>query len=221
MQSLKDLIPKDKADTSTAKKLMGHNFEELKPIIPQLLEWIQDMNWPVAGPVSRYLESISEHLTPYIIEILRGDDSTWKYWCLIVFGRSKQIDPVLFQEIQRLKDYASKMDIEEGVLEVVNEILQKIITKDLVDIIKQAKSKITEDSDMAWTHYDTAKQLRDELESYIRDLQNGDTSSLEKVKLLFLPTATLQEHSIYNGWPDEYLTLAEKFDNLYSMINRS
>lgn len=124
MQSLRDLIPKDKADTYTAEKLMGHNFEEIKPIIPELLEWIQDMNWPVAGPVSRYLESISEHLTPYIIEILRGNDPTWKYWCLIVFRRSKQIDPALLQEIQRLKNYASKMDIEEGVLEEADEILR-------------------------------------------------------------------------------------------------
>lgn len=124
MQSIEELIPKHKADTSTAEKLMGYSFEEIEPIIPQLLEWIQDMNWPVAEPVSRYLESISGHLTPYIVEILRGNDPTWKYWCLRVLGHSKQIDYVLLQEIRRLKDYASKMDIEEGVLDEAKQILR-------------------------------------------------------------------------------------------------
>jgi hypothetical protein len=93
--------------------------------------------------------------------------------------------------------------------------------QELIEIINKVKDKISEDSNMVWTHYDTPKELRDELESYTQGLRNGDMSSLEKIKVLFLPTATLQEHSISNGWPDEYLALAEKFDNLYSMANRS
>ncbi len=114
------------------------------------------------------------------------------------------------------------MDVEEGVLDEVDEILQKnFLTNDAINIINQVKSKITDESDMVRTHYDTAKQLRAELELYTQQLQNGDISSLEKMKLLFLLTATLQEHSISNGWPDEYLALAERFDSLYSMINHS
>lgn len=197
MHSLEELIPKDKFDIATADKLKGYRFAEIKPIIPQLLEWIQDMNWPVAGPVSNYLESISGNLTPYIVEIFRSNDPTWKYWCLRVFGHSNDIDPALLQEIQKLKDYASKMDIDDGVLEEVNEILQKhSIIKDAINIIKHVKNKITDASDMVWTRYDTAKQLRDELELYIQHLQNGDLSPLEQMKFLFLPTATLQKHSI-------------------------
>lgn len=95
------------------------------------------------------------------------------------------------------------------------------MTKELTEIIEQVKKKITDHSDMVWTRYVNAKQLRDELELYTRQLQNGDTSSVEKIKFLFLPTATLQEHSIFNGWADEYLKLAEKFDSIYAMINRS
>ena len=92
---------------------------------------------------------------------------------------------------------------------------------ELIDIITKVKERISDDSNMVWTHYDTAKELRDELELYTQELRNGNMSSLKKMKLLFLPTATLQEHSISNGWPDEYLALAEKFDNFYSMTNRS
>jgi hypothetical protein len=95
------------------------------------------------------------------------------------------------------------------------------MTQELIDIIYKVKSKISDDSDMVWTLYDNAKQLRDELEAYIQELQNGNMSSVEKIRLLFLPTATLQEHSISNSWADEYLKLSEKFDNLYSMLKRS
>ena len=95
------------------------------------------------------------------------------------------------------------------------------MTKELIDIIEQVKGKITDHSDMVRTYYDNAKQLRDDLDLYTQELQAGDLSSLEKIKLLFLPTATLQEHSIRNGWVEEYLEFAERFDNLYSMISRS
>jgi hypothetical protein len=95
------------------------------------------------------------------------------------------------------------------------------MNQELFDIVNKVIDKISDDSDMTWTRYDTAKQLRDELELHMQKLQIGDMSSLEKIKLMFLPTATLQEHSISNGWPDEYLALAEKFENVYSITNRS
>ena len=95
------------------------------------------------------------------------------------------------------------------------------MSQELIDIINNVIDRISDDSDMVRTRYDTAKQLRDELESYKQQLQERNISSLDKLKLLFLPTATLQEHSISNGWTDEYLRLAAKFDNLYPMTNRS
>jgi hypothetical protein len=123
MQPVNELIPKDKFDIATAEKLVTFSYEDIKPIIPNLLEWIQDMNWPVAGPVSNYLQGIASYITSDIIKILRGNDPTWKYWCLIVFGMSDYVDPLLLEEIKRLRMYASQMDIEEGVVEVATEVI--------------------------------------------------------------------------------------------------
>ena len=93
---------------------------------------------------------------------------------------------------------------------------------ELIDIIKKVKEKLTDDSDMVWAHYDNAKQLRDELDTNVQKLKFGDTSSLEELKMLFSPSASLKEHAISNGWSDEDLKLATKFDNIYStMKNRS
>ena len=76
---ISELIPKHKSDIETANKLPNYTYEELKPIIPELFTWIQDMNWPVSHPIANYLISISEHLTDNIIAILNSNDTVWKY----------------------------------------------------------------------------------------------------------------------------------------------
>lgn len=102
--NIKSLVPKDKLDIETAEKLMQYSYEEIKPIIPNLLEWIQDMNWPVARTVAEYLITISENLTPEIVEILNGDDEMWKYWTIGVFGiySEKNLQPEVLEIINRI-----------------------------------------------------------------------------------------------------------------------
>ena len=50
------------------------------------------------------------------------------------------------------------------------------MTKELICIIETVKEKITDNSDVVWTGYNTAKELRKELEKYIDQLKIGDTS---------------------------------------------
>lgn len=100
----RDLLPKDKFDIETAEKLSNFSYEEIKPIIPELMEWIQDMNWPVSHPVADYLISVSENLTDEILKVLEGDDEMWKYWCIGVFGfySKKELDPRVEMQIRRI-----------------------------------------------------------------------------------------------------------------------
>lgn len=84
--TIHQLIQKDKFDIATADKLSNYSYDEIRLIVPDLLIWIQDMNWPVAGPISKYLQSISEYLTDDIVMILKGTDDIWKYWSLHVFS---------------------------------------------------------------------------------------------------------------------------------------
>jgi len=122
---LKELIPKDKGDVETANRLKNYSYQEIKTIVPELLEWIQDLNWPVAGPVADYLESISEYLTEEIIEILRGNDEMWKYWCVFIFGihATKTIDPKLMQEFLRIANKPTEQEILAEVYELAQELI--------------------------------------------------------------------------------------------------
>ncbi len=88
-----------KFDIEKAEKLKSYSYKEIAPIIPDLLMWLQDMNWPVAPVIAKYLRSISEELSDEIIRILNGKDEMWKYWTIEVFGirSEKKLDPKIIE----------------------------------------------------------------------------------------------------------------------------
>jgi hypothetical protein len=89
---------------------------------------------------------------------------------------------------------------------------------ELINIITLVKLKITDESVMIYTAYQTAEKLRDELDAHILLLHCGKTNGLDDLNLLFSPTASLQEHSLSNNWATEYLQLSEKFDQLFNAM---
>ena len=86
---------------------------------------------------------------------------------------------------------------------------------EIIGIIELVKNKVSGSSDVVWTRYDSAKKFRDDLDNYINRLKANDKSCLEELNIVFAPTGSLQEHSISNGWADEYIAIAERFDKLY------
>lgn len=86
---------------------------------------------------------------------------------------------------------------------------------EITHILNTIKEKFTDDSDLLWTHYETAEEVRHELDNYIEHIRQGDESCFEQLYVHFLPTATFQEHAIQNYWTEEYMALAGRFDTLY------
>ena len=77
---IKDMIPKDKFDTSSFKELMSLNDNEIDVIIPELLEWIQDMNWPVSEYIIQVLSRHQCIVEKYLLNLLKPEqkDDEWK-----------------------------------------------------------------------------------------------------------------------------------------------
>lgn len=116
-----DLIPKDKFDIETAKNLCHYSYVEVKEIVPELLEWLQDMNWPVARYVADYLLTILDSIENEILKILKGNDLIWIDWVLVVFGMHVDSNDVK-NEIIRLaispNENEKKEFLDETALEV-------------------------------------------------------------------------------------------------------
>ncbi|GAB4036686.1 hypothetical protein [Spirosoma gilvum] len=92
------------------------------------------------------------------------------------------------------------------------------MTHDLISILEAVKEHFTDSSDMLWTNYDHPRDVRNDLERLIYQLQSGDTSCLPTVHALFLPTSTFQEHALSNDWVKDYLRLSDQFEQLYASI---
>ena len=120
--NIKTLIPKDKCDFETVEKLKKCSFEEIEPIIPDLFEWLQDMNWAISRPIAELLIPFSEKISSEILKILQSEDQVWKYWILITFGEIIK-DKMVLDEIERIVKNPTKGEIDEEVFEIAKEII--------------------------------------------------------------------------------------------------
>ncbi|UEG54501.1 DUF5071 domain-containing protein [Mucilaginibacter daejeonensis] len=124
------LMPKDKFDDSGIADLKKLSFDDVKDMIPDLLVWLQDMNWPVAFSVAEVLRPFTDKITPQIVDILRSNDEMWVYWILNNIARYSS-DPLVVAEIERIRKFPTKGEIENGIDELATEILLELDTRGL------------------------------------------------------------------------------------------
>lgn len=91
-------------------------------------------------------------------------------------------------------------------------------TKEAIDILLLIREQITDHSDLLWTSYETAQELRSEIDKCMEGLRRHDKKILDDINYHFAPAATFQEHSLQNGWSDKYQELAARFDELYEKL---
>lgn len=107
---IKALLPQHKSDSESVEKLRTLSFEQIEPIIPDLLEWLQDINWPIAGAVADVLTPFVGKIVPDIIRVLKSSDEEWKYWILKTLAQTAT-DPSLLKEIGRIATHPTKGEI--------------------------------------------------------------------------------------------------------------
>lgn len=93
------LIPNSKHDLEAIEALYETNIELINEQLPELLVWLQDINWPVAGPLAAFLSAnfaVLPAIESHILEVLKGNDAVWKYWLIIclddLFSQQRLMD---------------------------------------------------------------------------------------------------------------------------------
>ena len=130
MTDIHDLVPKNKFDRERLKHLTDN---EIEPILPSLLEWIQDCNWPVAGDILPVLALHQSALVPLIHRVLspHEKDDIWKYWiitCLAPLFSDESINCIL-SDIQRIAKSPTQGELREEVHEAAVIFLQNRLSK--------------------------------------------------------------------------------------------
>jgi hypothetical protein len=67
-------------NAATVLKEIG--YPRVKAIIPGLLQWIQDINWPGAQEIVDLLVTIDDKIVPYVKQALKSGDGIWIMWIL-------------------------------------------------------------------------------------------------------------------------------------------
>jgi hypothetical protein len=91
--------------------------------------------------------------------------------------------------------------------------------KELLQILEAIKSIITLETDLVWAYYESIEKLIQELDELIEEIKVGKLETLKRLAMHFAPTSGFQELSIENGWSEEYLKLADRFDRIYEKYN--
>jgi Domain of unknown function (DUF5071) len=114
---IKDCIPKDKFDTAAIERARGIGFPALNPIIGDLLEWVQDANWPVAPDAASLLSKADIEILPCIRAVLMSDDAVWKLWTLELVAKGLRSDVLagLQGDLERIAAEPTPKDQAQGV----------------------------------------------------------------------------------------------------------
>lgn len=122
------LIPKNKHDLAAVERLRLANYEDVEPVLADLLEWIADRNWPVARPLSDALVTVGDPLVEPVKQILRGTDSSFKEHLLrlLVIQMPVPVLALLEEELRRLSEQPTQKDLEEEVSEAAQDALDRL-----------------------------------------------------------------------------------------------
>jgi hypothetical protein len=120
------LIPIHKDDQKAIKNLQAASPEQVLAVAKELLEWLEDGNWPVSYSIGKVLSQYTNQLQDELLPILRGHDAIWKMWCirfLLEEAPVAQLDQKYLIEVERIATYPTANEVAEGTAEVAQEAL--------------------------------------------------------------------------------------------------
>ena len=124
MKDLQRLIPRDKHDVERAISAREAGYPTVHPIIPELLRWVQDTNWPVALELIPLFIPIGKPLAPAIRHILVSNDPTWIYSVLTaIVDASPGLAAELREDITHLIHIVPSNEDEEVMIHAAKSVL--------------------------------------------------------------------------------------------------
>lgn len=107
------LLPQDKFDLAAAERIAAASAAALIPLLPQLLEWLQDPDWPLTAPLAAALRPHQSLLDEAAAAVLRGDDGAWKL-SLLLYLADRHTAGASLREIRRIAARPTAAEREWG-----------------------------------------------------------------------------------------------------------
>lgn len=91
----------------------------------------------------------------------------------------------------------------------------QLLFAELLNLLSDVQIYITNDTDWVWTKYNSLHELTQAFATWVERAEKQDIWVFDDLNLAFAPTGTFQTLSVTNGWGEEYIPLATRFDALY------
>jgi hypothetical protein len=129
MENVRDFIPKNKHDFESVNLLKSKGYSFYKPILKDLFEWIQDMNWPIADEIVPLLILSGKDSIQILKDILNSNDDIWKYWTLlnVVMKMPDETIIELLPILNRINANPTNKEKAEDVQLIASQIIKRFI----------------------------------------------------------------------------------------------
>ncbi|SCZ02430.1 protein of unknown function [Paenibacillus polysaccharolyticus] len=126
--NIRTMLPKDKFDVESVEKLAKRSNDELRDILPELMEWLQDGNWPISKPVEDLLLRFGDELIPHIQYVFQTRDCTWEYFMLtgLISRLPLECLRMLKPDLERIIECPTDSEILEELDEVIIPMLNQL-----------------------------------------------------------------------------------------------
>lgn len=120
------LVPKSKFDLESANRAVAAGYPAVEPVLADLVEWLQDYNWPVAHVLAPFLADIGIPLVPQIDHVFTTNDETWKYWMIVcLISHNDELYEHYKTRLIELAEHPSESDRVDELDEVARELLEE------------------------------------------------------------------------------------------------
>ena len=128
LEGLEDCLPLNIYDVDKVEKLKKLDRNVLETLLPDLLEYTQDMNWPVASSVMDILLTFPEEIVSHVQAVLSSDDDNWKWFILHFLVIKLPVESqVQFKDyLIRVAETPTQNEIVEELDEIAKEILDML-----------------------------------------------------------------------------------------------
>ena len=121
------LVPSHKSDLRTAEAAIAVGWPSVQPIADRLLEWLKDINWPVAHILAPFFACVGPELAPHVRRILRTDDDVWKYYVIqAIVTPCPGLGEAVEEDLKRIAENPTAAEHQEEVDLVAREALDQL-----------------------------------------------------------------------------------------------
>jgi|GEM_PF-2931488 len=123
-----ELIPKGKFDFDTISKIEGASIKDIELVLPDLFEWTEDVNWPIAPQLAEILPRFGEIIIPYVIHYLRypsGLDEYATYYYLMPKMTKEQLELIkeeLILVVENPTEFQKREEYDKFAKEYINKL---------------------------------------------------------------------------------------------------